>query len=527
MLMSKTTYLSAILVGALCTFTASAGTQGEDLPNFLAHQAILELRPGEAIADFLQDVPGATLLDSIPGHNIHLLQLPVGQDEDAFELFAESDPRVAEAELNHENEASEGQTQSFFLASIHSAFTQQYTWDTIARPTIAEAPAGNGVLIAVLDTGVDAQHPELLGRVMPGFDFITATPDATDRGDGDDTDGDTLVDEMVGHGTFMAGMISAVAPQSDILPIRVLDGDGIGESFLITKAIFWAVDQGADVINMSFSTTAENQVMGVAIEYAREQGVVFVAAAGNLNEEDPKQYPAAHSDVIGVAATNSDDLKSDFSNFGRHITIAAPGTAIVGIAPGEQYVEWDGTSMASSLVAGAAAVILSANPGALPEDVEAILIGGAMPLDEINPAYAGLLGAGRLNIAASLGLPKVPNDDGPICIGQLAGLCVGPFATATTAAHVSSVTVTQDTFTEPRFAQQSMLTHAQGHPAPLPACPGDFTGDGLVTTEDLTILLGNFGDAVVPGSAGDLTGDARVTTADLTQFLGAFGSDCR
>jgi subtilisin family serine protease len=135
-----------------------------------------------------------------------------------------------------------------------------------------------------------------------------------------------------------------------------------------------------------------------------------VAAAGNLDQEQPARYPAAHPDVIGVASTDAADHKSEFSNYGGHIWLSAPGSDVVSTVPGNAYARWQGTSMSAALVSAAAALVRSADEQATPDDVAEILADTARNLDAENPGYPGVLGAGRLDLAAALGAPDPVGD---------------------------------------------------------------------------------------------------------------------
>jgi subtilisin family serine protease len=156
------------------------------------------------------------------------------------------------------------------------------------------------------------------------------------------------------------------------------------------------------VINLSLAAEEDEEgIMSHAIAFARHSGVVVVAAAGNLGD-DEQSYLAEHPAALGVAATDSADLVAPFSNFGPHIALCAPGAAVVSAIPGNAYAIWEGTSMSAALVSGAAALLAARDPGARPADIEARLQATAVNIDDLNPGHAGLLGAGRLDVAASL-----------------------------------------------------------------------------------------------------------------------------
>jgi subtilisin family serine protease len=171
--------------------------------------------------------------------------------------------------------------------------------------------------VAVLDTGVDAAHPLLAGRLAPGgVDFVDGDGDPADAPGGVDSDRDGQADEAVGHGTAVAGLVLAVAPEASVLPIRVLDSDGVGTAFGVARGIDLARRRGADVLNMSFGMGRLSRLVVELLDEVQERGGTLIASAGNRNVGAPPQYPAGHPDVLGVAATDSLDRKADFSNFG-------------------------------------------------------------------------------------------------------------------------------------------------------------------------------------------------------------------
>lgn len=224
---------------------------------------------------------------------------------------------------------------------------------------------GEGVVVAVLDTGVAAAHPDLAGRVLPGHDTVRGDrlPDRTGRTDPE------------GHGTHVAGIVAAtagnrtgvagIAPGSSVLPVRVLDRWGGGWDADIATGIVWAADHGADVISLSLGGPEQNQVLAGAVSYAQSKDVLVVAAVGNHRRDGNEvQYPAAFPGVLGVAALQPDRAVATYSGTGSHVDVAAPGSGVVSTVPGG-YESLDGTSMATPYVAGAAALLLSASGGTM------------------------------------------------------------------------------------------------------------------------------------------------------------------
>jgi len=278
--------------------------------------------------------------------------------------------------------------------------------DIKATPAWDAATGDPDTIIAIVDTGVDMTHPELVGKMLStGRDFVNEDMDATD-------------DHW--HGTHVAGTaaadtnnatgIAGVARDCRILPVKVADANGDGFYSWIIDGIIWAADQGADVINLSLGGDFDDPFLEEACQYAHDQGAVVVAAAGN-DGIGQVLYPAAYDDcVLAVAASDYNDAIADFSNFGPELDVAAPGVWILGPAPqwyvGEEnlpYLFASGTSSATPHVAGMAALIKSAKPGLSVDDIMKII---RYTADDINratdPGLDDHAGYGRINMERAL-----------------------------------------------------------------------------------------------------------------------------
>ncbi|MEV3530638.1 S8 family peptidase [Paenibacillus larvae] len=236
---------------------------------------------------------------------------------------------------------------------------KQYQWNLPLIETESSWSYNKGskdLIVAVVDTGVDLNHPDLKGHLVPGTNIVN--PDQPPQDD-------------VGHGTHVAGVISAetnnqlgVAGMSwynCIMPVKVLDSSGAGSTYAVAQGIIWAADHGAKVINLSLGNYASSMFLHDAIRYAYDKDVVLIAASGNDNTEQPG-YPAAYPEVLAVSATDSQKLKAAFSNYGDYIDVAAPGVSIASTYPSNQYAALSGTSMATPHVAGLAGLIRATNP---------------------------------------------------------------------------------------------------------------------------------------------------------------------
>jgi subtilisin family serine protease len=261
---------------------------------------------------------------------------------------------------------------------------------------------GEGTLVAVLDTGVQSNHPVLTNSIeVLGYDFVDNDLAPDEEANGLDDDGDGRVDELYGHGTHVAGIVYLVAPDARLLPLRVLNSDGRGNNFRTASAIVYATRRGADAINLSLGTPHPSALLREVVGEAAQIGVVVVAAAGNLNT-DAKQYPAAEDCAIAVTSVNARDKRSSFANYGDWIGVAAPGENIYSTFPVDGYAWWSGTSMATPFVAGQAALLRGANPQLTLDEVGLLIGGTSDSLDKRNPAYRGQLGEGRIDLFASL-----------------------------------------------------------------------------------------------------------------------------
>ncbi|MCB0186579.1 MAG: S8 family serine peptidase, partial [Caldilineaceae bacterium] len=228
----------------------------------------------------------------------------------------------------------------------------------------------------------------------PGYDMVDDDADPEDEGDG----------VGWGHGTHVAGIIAQVSPQSKLLPVRVLNSNGRGNTFALAYAIEWSVAQGADVINLSLGADTNSRVLNDVISDAVAHGVIIVAAAGNVNSNEP-QYPASLPGVFSVTAVDERNAKADFASYGAGwVDIAAPGVGITStiVGPfGSGYASWSGTSMATGFVSGAAALMRQQQPQASVATIEKTFTTHTRDLDTVNPTYAGQLG-GLLDVAAAL-----------------------------------------------------------------------------------------------------------------------------
>lgn len=393
-----------VIVAAVFAFAVSAWADDDD--DVVPGHVVVKLVPGVKVQDFLTKYR-VDLLDSIPGRRTYLVQVTPGDEEEFVDIVI-LDPMVADAEpdFTGRDVIPDPGGQSIFVAGTYGKYVWQPAYRKIGLDEAQQSSIGQGMTIAVIDSGLDPLHVALSGSIAPGgWNFIDDNADISDVGDGIDNDEDGYIDESVGHGTIVSGLIVRVAPGAAIIPLKVLDSDGYTTTFRMVEAIYHAIDLGAPIISISMGTTRDTFVIEDAVTEADQRGVLIVAAAGNEDTSSPVRYPAASSSAItlAVAAVTNKDIKADFSNFGEHISLSAPGVKITSTIPGGGYGVADGTSFATPLVAGTAALVWSKYPGATAADVAQRIRQTCRQIDGKNPNYPGMLGAGRLNAAKAVG----------------------------------------------------------------------------------------------------------------------------
>ena len=370
------------------------------LPESVPDELIVKLdalRPGANIAAINATYNTMTLKSLDPSRAIYLLQTsPNANIELLLDIMA-NDVRILYAEPHRFTDAPESIGRLAFIwgGEDDGPYYDQYAPEMLGLPEAHTLSQGAGIVVAVIDTGVQLDHPELADRLTAArIDLVDGDNVPEDEFSGGDDSG-------AGHGTHVAGIIHLVAPQAQIMPIRVLDTDGRGYSFMVAEAILFAVENGADVINLSLGMPYASELLEDVIEEAAEQGVVVVAAAGNLNSAQ-EQYPAATECVLSVTAIDANRVKADFANYGDWLLLAAPGISIYSTLPVDGYGSWSGTSMAAPFVAGQAALLLSLAPDLDVAEVADLMGGTAVSLNPYNPGYINQLGVGQIDIAASL-----------------------------------------------------------------------------------------------------------------------------
>jgi subtilisin family serine protease len=390
---------------------------------------IIQTGPLSSITSIVSTL-GGVLVDRIPGTNIYLLNVPFVPSSLTTNLLGiqwlEVNQGVALPTLPlpvrlsvPSNVAPDWYKYQPSMLLIHSRDALAYS-------------KGRGIVVADLNSKVDVRHPALSGHLTTGYDFVTTKPVSTaalnqssssfmdqssssfmDQSSSSfmDQSSSSFMDQYglsfldqssssfmdgnpaYSHGTLCAGVIAVVAPESMIMPLRVFDDQGSADLFTIAKAIHYAVNNGAQVVNMSFGTLQNSEAIKSSITYAQGKNVLLVASAGN-NNTSSLQYPAAYSGVITTAATDLFDKKGSFSNYGSYVFVDAPGVNIFSSYPDGYYSMVSGTSFSAPIIAGTAALIRSARANGGAADIAA----GAINIDANNPKYAKQLGYGRIDI---------------------------------------------------------------------------------------------------------------------------------
>jgi subtilisin family serine protease/putative cell wall-binding protein len=295
---------------------------------------------------------------------------------------------------------------------------EQYSLDRMQVRSAWGLTTGGGGIVAVLDTGVQYSHPDLAGRLLPGYDFVNDDADATDDN---------------GHGTWVSGIIAAnsndgygiagISWSDQILPVKMMNHQGLGNTSDLTSGIVWAANHGATVINMSVGGFPYSQFVQDAVNYAWSKGAVLVGAAGNNRQQDT-YYPASFTNVINVSATQEADEFSNWSSYGPTVDVSAPGSTILttncttctngGVNTWGSHVKISGTSFATPNTAGVIALIRARYPSEGPAQIVSRLMSTLD--DQGYPGWDNRYGHGRVNAARAVGggtpTPRVSNGDG-------------------------------------------------------------------------------------------------------------------
>ena len=375
-------FVVAVVATAALFSTTLFAAAGKPVPG----QIIVQRHTHAGVPDFEDaiDFYSPEGEEAIQGIDARVVRIPKGLEQAIVQELGE-DPAVGAVERDR------------MLAPVGTIpddpkYPSAWHLPLMGMPAAWDLSTGSGIVVAVLDTGVYAGHPDLAGKLLPGWNAVDQSNDWAD---------------LKGHGTNVAGVIAAVtnngigvasiARDAKILPVRVSNrSDGVAYLSDIARAITWAADNGARVANVSYmvagSTTIEN-----AARYMRDKGGLVVSAAGNDGTDYGYSDSAA---VITVSATTSSDVKASWSNYGNVVDVAAPGKGIWTTNKSGGYSAVSGTSFASPATAAVAALIFAADPTLTPDEVETVLETTAADLGD--PGYDTWYGHGRVDAAAAL-----------------------------------------------------------------------------------------------------------------------------
>jgi thermitase len=496
----------AVMAAAFLVLTFSIGifsafpANSISAAQFTPEEILVKFKPGtsaSATAQIHRQL-GGQVKETISSIDVQVVCVPASRVPDKVKAYS-ANGKVLYAEANSIAQAVGSPDDPYF--------GQQWGLTKVEAPQAWDVTAGSSSInIAILDTGVDLDHPDLAAKLISNINFTTSA----------------TVDDVYGHGTHVAGIAAAITNNgigvaglgytSTIMNVKVLGDSGSGYYSWIVWGIVWAVDNGAEVINMSLGGSSSSSALEEAINYAWSKGVVVVAAAGNSGSTSPS-YPAYYTNCIAVAGTDSLDRLAAWSNYGDWVDVAAPGVNIYSTLKDDGYGYKSGTSMASPHVAGLAGLVFTtvsdANcDGNLNDEVRSRI--------EANCDDIGLsgIGYGRINAAQAVGsVPVLP------------GKIAGQVTDAKDGSAISGVEVSDGT--------RTALTDATGTYTIDDVPPGSYqvvaSKEGYKTsslTIDVlsgTTAVANFSlsQIIVPGSITGSVTDAK----DGSPIVGAVVSD--
>lgn len=378
------TLLIAMLTGAGIgmTTTALAIEPGAD---WVRGRILVQPRAGLDAAEFdkVMKPHGGHSRRKLGASNIEVVELPAGKSETAVLNSLKKHRHVKFAELDYILHAEMTANDPYTSSEWHLAKMQV--------PSAWDISLGNGITVAILDTGVDATHPDLAGQLVPGWNMFDNNADTTD---------------VYGHGTMVAGVVgaasnntagvSSIAWQSKIMPVRISGLDGMASISTIANGLMWAADHGARVANISYAVSGYVTVQNAA-QYMKNKGGITVVSAGNSGALDSS--PASDT-MISVSATDSNDARASWSTYGPFVDVSAPGVGIWTTTRGGGYSAVSGTSFSSPATAATVTLMMAANPQLSTVDVGNLLKSTAVDLG--TAGWDQYYGYGRVNTFAAV-----------------------------------------------------------------------------------------------------------------------------
>lgn len=366
---------------------ADARTPDENAPAALPDQILVKPKKDlpETAWRALENAHGLRQQSEIAAIGVRVMKVPEERRDTVLEALSRN-PNIEFAEPDF--------TASLLLAPNDPRYAEQWHLPRIQSPQAWDLTTGRAdQIIAIIDTGVNNNHPDLKAKMLPGYNFIANNTNSSDDH---------------GHGTLVAGAAAAIGNNAEgvagvafanwVLPVKSLDSAGSGSHSSIANGITWAADNGARIINLSLGSPSSSRTLQNAVNYAWNKNVVLIAAAGNSGVNETI-YPAAYTNVIGVSALDSNDRLPSWATYGDHVALSAPGVSILSTTRGGGYGASSGSSFSSPLVAGSAGLILAVNPALSNAEVNDILQSTADDLGA--QGYDIYYGHGRVNPAAA------------------------------------------------------------------------------------------------------------------------------
>jgi len=488
--MKKIIVALAVTILLVSSFPAVIFAAPPDNPvsDFSSQQILVKFKPGTGLPEVaeIHRQLGGQVKETISGIGVQVVKVPKGQAMAKAKAYS-ANARVAYAEPD-------------FVAEVvgnpnDPGFGSQWGMVKIQAPQAWDVTTGRASInIAILDTGVDLDHPDLAAKIVKNINFSSSN----------------TTDDVYGHGTHVAGIAAAITNNgigvsglgysSTIMNVKVMGDTGSGAYSWIASGIIWAADNGAEIINMSLGGSSNSSTLEDAVNYAWGRGVVVVAAAGNGGSTSPV-YPAYYSNCIATAATDANDARASWSSYGDWVDVAAPGATIYSTLMNSGYGYKSGTSMASPHVAGLAALVFTTlsdtnGNGKLNDEVRSRI---EATCDGIGVAG---IGHGRINAARAVG--SVPVLPGKIS-GQVTDAKDGSAISGAQVSDGSRTTLTD------ALGSYTIDNVPPGSYQVVASKPGYQSSSLTVAVLSGTTAVANFSLApiIVPGSITGLVTDAK------------------
>ena len=375
----------AVAVLALAAHAAPPDPRGKPAATWVKGYILVQPRAGLSDVEFGKTLAtqGGKAVGRLGNLDIYVVSLPPTASEQAVANALAHHPQIKFAEVDRLIAPS--------LAPNDPYYASEWHLQTINAPTAWNTSVGTGITVAILDSGIDATHPDLAGQLVPGWNFY---------------DNNSNTADVYGHGTLVAGVVGAlgnngigvagVAWGAKLMPVRVTDTSGVGTLSAFANGLTYAADHGARVANLSFPVQSSSSTQTAAQYFMNKGGVVF-NSAGNYATLD--STPPSNS-LVSVSATANTDILASWSSYGPYVDVSAPGVGIWTTSLGGGYSAVSGTSFSSPLSAGVAALMMSANPSLAPSQIVSLLESTAVDLGTTGYDYD--YGYGRVNAGAAV-----------------------------------------------------------------------------------------------------------------------------